>query len=55
MSRLLIKEVKEKLIEQHGYDFNSEFWNDDNLVMLHEIIQATEEVVNFDLNGIYKH
>ncbi|QQV91457.1 hypothetical protein M1M25_gp026 [Tenacibaculum phage Gundel_1] len=49
------KQVKEKLKEQHGYDFDSEFWTDENIVMLQEIVEATEEVILFDLNRIDKH
>jgi hypothetical protein len=50
-----LKLVKEKLQEQHGYDFDSEFWTDENLVMFQEIVEATGEVINYDLNGIEKH
>ena len=48
----LEKQVKEKLKEQHGYDFASEFWTDENIVMLQEIVGATEEVIHFDSNGM---
>ena len=36
--------VKKYLEENYEYDFQSEFWTDDNLVMLDEIITSTLKV-----------
>lgn len=52
MSKELIEQVKEKLAEEHGYDFESEFWTDQNIAMLQEVVEVTEEVISYDKNGI---
>ena len=41
----LSKKVKEELINEQGYNFDSEYWTNDNIVMFKEIMIATENVV----------
>ncbi|CAM1370399.1 hypothetical protein TPENAI_60867 [Tenacibaculum litopenaei] len=54
MNNELIEQVKEKLAEEHGYDFESEFWTDENIAMLQEVVEATEEAIKDDNFGIHK-
>ena len=51
----MINKVKNKLKDQHGYDFDSEFWTEDKVLMLQEIVESTREVIHFDSNGIDKY
>lgn len=41
----LKKRIRTELEDRFGYDFGSEFWTDDNLTMLEEIIEVTKDVV----------
>lgn len=42
----LLDKVKKRLEENYGVDFLSEFWNDDQIVLLEDIVDATEKEVN---------
>ena len=44
-TRELKKQVKSQLEEKFDYDFLSEFWTNDNLTMLDEVIETTQEVI----------
>lgn len=42
----LLDKVKKRLEENYGIDFLSEFWTDDQIVLLEDIVDATEKEVN---------
>lgn len=42
----LLDKVKKRLEENYGIDFLSEFWTDDQIVLLEDIVEATEKEVN---------
>ena len=41
----LLNQVKDELEKQHGYDFDSEVWTDEWLVLLYDAVYATEKVI----------
>jgi len=42
----LLDKVKKRLEENYGIDFLSEFWTDDQIVLLEDIVEVTEKEVN---------
>ena len=40
----LLNKVKDQL-EKKGYDFESDFWTDENLVIVHDSVYTTEKVL----------
>jgi len=40
-----LKDLKKLLTEKYDYDFNSEFWTDENLVIIEEVFNATVEML----------
>lgn len=43
-----LKELKKMLTEKYEYDFDSEFWTDENLVIIEEVFNATIELMEKD-------
>ena len=40
-----LKQVRKLLEKKYEYDFSSDFWNDDNLVIIEEVFNATIELM----------
>jgi len=46
----LLNKVKDKLENEKGYDFSSEFWNDEMLTLIFDVVYAAEfEVKNLNI------
>jgi aminopeptidase-like protein len=41
----LLNKVKDKLEKKKGYDFESDFWTDENLVIVYDSVYMTEKVL----------
>lgn len=50
----LIEKVKVALEQNEDYDFSSDFWTDDILVILHDTILETEQTIKGEIESKYK-